>query len=48
MSYHDDVINNVIQVIRNGAAIDVPGTEGLRTVEIIEMIHDACRLKRKG
>ena len=48
MSNHDDVINNVIQVIRNGAAIDVPGTECLRTVEIIEMIHDACRLKRKG
>jgi len=39
MSNHDKVISNVIDVLSNGAHIDVNGIDGLRTVRVIENIY---------
>jgi len=43
MSNHDKVIENVIDVLRNDGKIATTGYEGLKTVEIIEMIYSKVR-----
>ena len=39
MSNHDRVFENVIDVLRNGAAIATTAEEGMKTVELIERIY---------
>ena len=41
MSNHDKVYENLIDVLTNGASISTNSFEGLKTVEIIEMIYNS-------
>lgn len=43
MSNHDEVYENVIDVLINGAAITTNSFEGLKTVEIIDKIYTAAK-----
>ncbi len=43
MSNHDKVYENLIQVLKEGAAISTNAFEGLKTVEIIEKIYSSIR-----
>jgi len=45
MSNHDKVYANVIDVLQNGASINVSAFEAMKTVEIIEKIYSAARSK---
>ena len=42
MSNHDQVYENLIDVLQNGGSIATNGLEGLKTVEIIEKIYQAA------
>jgi predicted dehydrogenase len=42
MSNHDKVYENVVDVLRNGAAISTNSFEGLKTVEIIDKIYQSA------
>ncbi|HWB90450.1 MAG TPA: Gfo/Idh/MocA family oxidoreductase [Puia sp.] len=42
MSNHDKVYDNLIEVLRNNAAISTSSFEGLKTVEIIEKIYKSA------
>jgi len=42
MSNHDDVYQNVVEVITGNGVISANGSEGLKTVEIIEKIYSAA------
>lgn len=46
MSNHDKVYENLIQVLKEGAAISTNSFEGLKTVEIIEKIYSSSQSKR--
>jgi predicted dehydrogenase len=43
MSNHDKVYENLIDVLTNGGVISTNGFEGLKTVEVIEMIYAAAQ-----
>lgn len=45
MSNHDKVYQNVIDVLKHGAAISTNAYEGLKTVEIIEQVYAANRMR---
>lgn len=47
MSNHDKVYENVINVLENGHLISTNAFEGLKTVEIIEMIYSASPMNSK-
>jgi len=48
MSNHDKVYENIIEVFRGDEEAAVVGYEGLKTVEIIEKIHDAVESESTG
>lgn len=43
MSNHDQVYNNVVDVLTNQGVISTNGFEGLKTVEIIDKIYSSCK-----
>jgi predicted dehydrogenase len=45
MSNHDQVYENLVDVLKNGAAISTSSYEGLKTVEIIDKIYRASQNK---
>jgi predicted dehydrogenase len=48
MSNHDKVYENLIEVFRGDEEAAVVGYEGLKTVEVIEKIHDAVGVEPTG
>lgn len=48
MSNHDKVYENLVEVFRGDEKAAVVGYEGLKTVEIIEKIHDAVGAESSG
>lgn len=45
MSNHDEVYQNLVEVLQGNGVISTNGFEGLKTVEIIEKIYDQIHLK---